>query len=152
MSLKSQIDTDIKEAMKSKDKDALRALRAIKSLIMLEETKDGNSGALSEADEIQLLSKAAKQRRESARIYHEQDRAELAKNEEDEIKVIEKYLPKQLSEDELKEKLNEIISQVGATGPKDMGKVMGNASKALAGQADGKAIANMVKTLLANIS
>jgi len=152
MSLKSQIDTDIKEAMKSKDKEALRALRAIKSLIMLEETKDGNSGDLSEAEEIQLLSKAAKQRRESARIYHEQDRAELAKNEEDEIKVIERYLPKQLSEDELKAKLSEIISQVGATGPKDMGKVMGNASKALAGQADGKAIANMVKTLLANIS
>ncbi|OJJ16669.1 glutamyl-tRNA amidotransferase [marine bacterium AO1-C] len=152
MSLKSQIDTDIKEAMKSKDKDALRALRAIKSLIMLEETKEGNSGSLSESDEIQLLSKAAKQRRESARIYHEQDRADLAKNEEDELKIIEKYLPKQLSEDQLKEKLNEIISQVGATGPKDMGKVMGNASKALAGQADGKAIANMVKTLLADIS
>lgn len=152
MSLKSQIDSDIKEAMKSKDKDALRALRAIKSLIMLEETKGGDSGDLSEADEIQILSKAAKQRRESARIYHEQGRAELAKNEEDEIKVIEKYLPKQLSEDELKEKLSEIINQVGATGPKDMGKVMGSASKALAGKADGKAIANMVKTLLASIS
>lgn len=152
MSLKSQIDTDIKEAMKSKDKEALRALRAIKSLIMLEETKDGSSGELTEAAEIQLLSKAAKQRRESARIYHEQDRADLAKNEEDEIAVIEKYLPKQLLEEELKGKLTEIISQVGATGPKDMGKVMGSASKALAGQADGKAIANMVKTLLANIS
>lgn len=152
MSLKSQIDTDIKEAMKAKDKEALRALRAIKSLIMLEETKDGSSGGLNEAAEIQLLSKAAKQRRESARIYHEQDRADLAKNEEDEIAIIEKYLPTQLSEEELKSKLTEIISQVGATGPKDMGKVMGNASKALAGQADGKAIANMVKALLANIS
>lgn len=150
MSLKTQIDADIKDAMRAKDKEALRALRAIKSLILLEETKEGRSGELGEKEEVQLLSKAAKQRRESARIYHEQGRPELAKNEEDEIAIIEKYLPKQLSEDELSAKLKEIIEQVGAASPKDMGKVMGAASKALAGQADGKAIASMVKTLLAN--
>lgn len=150
MSLKTQIDADIKDAMRAKDKDALLALRAIKSMILLEETKEGSNGALKEADEIQLLSKAAKQRRESARIYREQGRDELATKEEDEVAVIEKYLPKQLSEEELSEKLKSIISQVGASGPKDMGKVMGAASKALAGQADGKAIANMVKTLLTN--
>jgi uncharacterized protein YqeY len=150
MSLKTQIDADIKDAMRAKDKEALRALRAIKSLILLEETKEGSSGELGEKEEIQLLSKAAKQRRESARIYHEQGRPELAKNEEDEIAIIEKYLPKQLSEDELSAKLKDIIQQVGAESPKDMGKVMGAASKALAGQADGKAIASMVKTLLAN--
>lgn len=150
MSLKTQIDADIKDAMRAKDKEALRALRAIKSLIILEETKEGKTGDLSEDDEIQLLSKAAKQRRESARIFHEQNRADLAKNEEDEIAVIEKYLPQQLSEDELSAKLKEIIEQVGASSPKDMGKVMGTASKALAGQADGKAIASIVKSLLAN--
>ena len=150
MSLKTQIDADIKNAMKAKDKEALRALRAIKSLILLEETKGGKSGELGEENEIQILSKAAKQRRESARIYHEQNRADLAKNEEEEIAIIEKYLPQQLSEEELATKLKEIIQQVGASSPKDMGKVRGAASKSLAGQADGKAIANMVKSLLTN--
>lgn len=150
MSLKTKIDGDIKTAMRAKDKDRLRALRAIKSLIMLEETKEGAGDGISEAEEIKLLSKAAKQRKEAAEVYQDQNRAELAQKELDELAVIEEYLPKQLSEEELKEKLQAIIQEVGASAPSDMGKVMGRASKELAGQADGKTISQMVKTLLNN--
>lgn len=149
MSLKQQMDSDIKDAMRAKDKDSLKALRAIKSLILLEETKEGREpGDLSEEEEIKLLSKAAKQRRDSAEIYKEQSREDLAENELKELTVIEKYLPKQLSEEELRATLKEIITEVGATTPKDMGKVMGVATKKLAGQADGKVISGMVKELL----
>ncbi len=148
MSLKSQIEADIKSAMLAKDKESLRALRAIKSLILLEETKEGSQGELSTDDELKLLTKAAKQRRDSADIYTTQNRPELAEQELSELAVIERYLPKQLTEDELRAKLQEIIERTGATGPGDMGKVMGVATKELAGLADGKAISNMVKTLL----
>lgn len=148
MTLKEQIDTDIKEAMKAKEQDRLRALRAVKSMILLEETKEGSTGTLSKDDEIKLLSKAVKQRKDSADIYRQQSREDLLATEEAEIAVISNYLPKQLTEDELRTKVQELITQVGASGPGDMGKVMGAASKSLAGQADGKAISAMVKSLL----
>ncbi|WP_460914198.1 GatB/YqeY domain-containing protein [Spirosoma areae] len=153
MSLKQQIDADIKQAMLAKDQDKLRALRAIKSMILLEETKEGQSrpgqtGALKPEDETRILTKAVKQRKDSADIYRQQNRADLLGVEEAEIAVIEKYLPKQLSEDELKEKLQAIMTRIGASAPSDIGKVMGVATKELAGQADGKAISALVKQLL----
>lgn len=149
MALKQQIDTDIKEAMKAKEQDRLRALRAIKSLILLEETKDGATGGdLKPEDELKLLTKAVKQRKDSADIYRTQGREDLLQAELAEIAVIEKYLPQQLSEDELRNRLQDIIARVGATGPSDLGKVMGVATKELAGQAEGKAISAMVKNLL----
>lgn len=148
MSLKKTIEGDIKKAMLAKDKERLRALRAIKSLIMLEETKEGSGGDLSEGDEIKLLSKAAKQRRDSATVFQEQNRDDLAQKELEELAVIEEFLPKQLSEEELTTKLEEIITRVGASSPADMGKVMGTATKELAGQADGKIISKVVKSLL----
>lgn len=149
MSLKSQIEADIKSAMLAKDKDALRALRAIKSLILLEETKEGAGEGLSADDELKLLTKAAKQRRESADVYVSQNRPELAETELQELAIIERYLPKQLSEEELMVKLQEIIARTGASSPAEMGKVMGVATKELAGQADGKLISAKVKELLA---
>ncbi|WP_234736537.1 GatB/YqeY domain-containing protein [Tellurirhabdus bombi] len=150
MALKQQIDADIKEAMKAKAQDRLRALRAIKSLILLEETKEGAvGGELKPEDEIKLLTKAAKQRKDSADIYRTQNREDLLAAEMAELAVIEMYLPKQLSEEELKARLQEIISRVGASAPSDMGKVMGVATKELAGIADGKVVSAMVKALLA---
>ncbi len=153
MSLKQQIDADIKQAMLAKNQDKLRALRAIKSMILLEETKEGRSGPgqsgeLTSEDETRILTKAVKQRKDSADIYRQQNRADLLATEEAEIAVIEQYLPKQLTEDELREKLHTIIARVGASAPADMGKVMGVATKELAGQTDGKAISAMVRTLL----
>jgi hypothetical protein len=135
--------------MKAKEQDTLRALRAIKSLILLAETAEGKSGELTQEEEIKLLTKAAKQRRESAEIYKQQNREDLLKKELDELAVIEQFLPKAISDEELKAKLQEIISRVGATSAKDMGKVMGVANKELAGQADGRKISEMVKSLLA---
>lgn len=148
MALKQQIDADIKQAMLAKDQDKLRALRAVKSMILLEETKEGATGELKPEDELKILTKAVKQRKDSADIYRQQNRADLLATEEAEIAIIEQYLPKQLSEDELRERLQAIISRVGASAASDMGKVMGAATKELAGQADGKAISAMVKTLL----
>ena len=148
MSLKQQIEADIKQAMLAKDKDGLRALRAIKSLILLEETKEGATGELSSDTEMKLLTKAVKQRKDSADIYRTQNRPDLLDAELAEIAIIERYLPKQLSEAELKTRLQEIIGRVGAKSPADMGKVMGAATKELAGLADGKAISAMVKLLL----
>ena len=149
MTLKQQIDGDIKEAMKAKEQDRLRALRAIKALILLEETKDGSVGGdIKPEDEVKLLTKAVKQRRDSADIYRTQGREDLLQQELAEIGFIEKYLPQQLSEDELKTRVQDIITRVGATSPADLGKVMGVATKELAGQAEGKAISAMVKTLL----
>ncbi|MBC7568236.1 MAG: GatB/YqeY domain-containing protein [Spirosoma sp.] len=148
MSLKQQIDADIKDAMRAKDQDKLRALRAVKSLILLEETKEGQIGELKPEDETKILTKAVKQRKDSADIYRTQNRADLLATEEAEIAVIEKYLPQQLTDDELTEKLEDIIIRVGASAPSDMGKVMGVASKELAGQAEGKAISAKVKSLL----
>lgn len=151
MALKQQIEGDIKNAMLAKDKDALRALRAIKSLILLEETKEGVSGELTADAEMKLLTKAAKQRRESADIYKTQNREDLASAELQELEIIERYLPKQLSEADLKAKLQDIISRVGAKGPADMGKVMGIATKELSGQADGKLVSAQVKELLSTL-
>lgn len=148
MSLKTQVDSEIKEAMKAKDQDALRALRGIKSLILLAETSEGQNGELSTDQEMKLLMKAAKQRKESADMYLSNNRNDLAEIEQKELAVIEKFLPKQLSEAELTDKLKEIIGRVGAKGPQDMGKVMGTATKELAGLADGKVVSAMVKNLL----
>ena len=147
MSLKLNLETEIKKAMLAKDKDRLRALRGIKSLIMLEETKGGNQG-VSEADELKILTKAAKQRRDSADIYQQQNREDLASVELAELEIINEFLPKQLSEGELEFELKRIMAEVGAEGPKDMGKVMGAATKQLAGKADGKTISQKVKSLL----
>ncbi|GAB4400148.1 MAG: GatB/YqeY domain-containing protein [Microscillaceae bacterium] len=151
MSLKSKIENDLKEAMRAKDKDRLRALRAIKSLILLEETKEGGTGHISEEEEIKMLRKAVKQRRDSAEIYQSQNRTDLAEVELAELAIIETYLPRQLSEAELESEVRAIVAETGAKGPSDMGKVMGVASKQLAGQADGKAISAMVKTILSNL-
>jgi uncharacterized protein len=150
MSLKTHIDSDIKKAMLAQEKEKLTALRSIKSLILLEETKEGRTQGtdLTETEEIQILSKAAKQRRESAEIFEQQGRQDLADKEKAELLVIETYLPKQLSEDEIKEILKGIVAKVGASAPSDMGKVMGVATKELAGKADGKVISQLVKQLL----
>lgn len=148
MTLKQRIEEDIKQAMRDKNQDTLRALRAIKSLILLEETKEGAAAQLSDDDELKLLTKAAKQRRDSAAIYQEQNRPDLLEKEVAEIAVIEKYLPKQLTEEEVKAKLQEILERVGAKSPSDVGKVMGVAMKELAGQTDGKVVQVLVKSLL----
>lgn len=150
MSLKEQIDADIKRAMLAKEKDELKTLRAIKSMILLAETEKGASGNISSDVEIQLLTKAAKQRKESADTFAAAGRQELADNELAELKVIEKYLPKQLSPDELLKAIRKIVNEVGASGPQDMGKVMGRATKELAGQAEGKTISSLVKEMLSN--
>jgi len=148
MSLKTNIEKEIKQAMLAKDKDRLRGLRAIKSMIMLEETKGGSEKGLSDAEELQILIKAAKQRKDSIEIFEKQDRKDLAEVEATELEVINEFLPKQLSDEELTVELEAIISQTGASSPKDMGKVMGMATKKLAGIADGKAISQKVKALL----
>ncbi len=147
MSLENKINSDLKEAMKSKDKVSLRGIRAIKSAILLQKT-DGSGVELDEAGEIKLLQKLIKQRKDSLEIYEKQERTDLAQNEKEEIEVITRYLPKQFTPEELEEKLKEIISSVGATSMKDMGKVMGMASKQFAGKADGKTISTIVKKLL----
>lgn len=148
MSLKQQIEADIKKAMLAKEKDELRALRSIKSMILLAETEKGSKGELNVDAENKMLMKAAKQRKDSAEIYQQQGRDDLAQTELEELEVINRYLPKQLSDEELKAELEKIISVLGASGPQDMGKVMGKATKALAGKADGKQISEQVKNLL----
>jgi uncharacterized protein YqeY len=150
MSLKQQIDTDIKNAMKAKNKEELQALRSIKSMILLAESEKGAEESLSQDAEMKLLMKAAKQRKESAETYKENGRDDLADAELLELEVIERYLPKQMSEEELIEKLKEIIDKVGASGPQDMGKVMGVATKEFAGKADGKMISQLVKQILSS--
>lgn len=150
MSLKDQIDTDIKQAMLNRQKDELRALRAIKSLILLAETEKGNKEELKGDAEIGILMKAAKQRKDSIRIYEDQGRQDLAQKEKAELTIIELYLPKQMTEDEIEDELKSIIASTGAQGMQDMGKVMGQATKKLAGKAEGKKIAELTKKLLAN--
>ena len=149
MSLKIQIDAQIKAAMLAREQARLMALRDIKKFILLEETKEGKTGELTSDEEMKLLAKAAKQRKDSADIYRQQNRPDLLDKELAELLVIEEFLPKQLSEEDLKAKIQEMITRVGASAPSDMGKVMGIASKELAGLADGKAISMMVKALLA---
>ena len=149
MSLLDTVNKDIVQAMKSKEDATLRALRGIKSAILLAQTEKGASDELSAEKEMQLLTKLVKQRKESLDIYTAQNRADLAADEAAEIAVIERYLPAQMSEDELKTALEKIIAETGASGPGDLGKVMGVATKSLAGKADGKAISAMVRNLLA---
>lgn len=148
MSLKQQIDSDIKSAMLAKNKEELEALRSIKSMILLAETEKGSVAELTSDTESKILMKAAKQRKESADIFQQQNRTDLAQKELFQLEIINRYLPKQLSLDELSAELKKIITEVGATGPQDMGKVMGTATKKLAGKADGKMISEIVKKLL----
>ena len=149
MNLEQKVMAEMKDAMKSKDEAALRGLRAIKAEIIKAKTEPGAGGELSEDTENKMLQKMLKQRKDSLEIYHTQNRDDLAKKEEEEIAIIEKFLPKQMDEAELKEALKKIIERVGATSPADMGKVMGVATKELAGKADGKTISSAVKELLA---
>ena len=149
MSLESKIMESLKTAMKAKDEAGLRTLRSIKAAIIIEKTAEGSKGELTEADELKMLTKLAKQRRDSLDIYKKQDRPDLAKTEEEELAIIEGFLPKQLTADELRDELKKIIAESGASSPADMGKVMGAASKTLAGRADGRAISEGVKSLLA---
>ena len=140
---------ELKAAMLAKDEAALRSLRAIKAAILLAKTAEGGSGEITEDDEIKLLQKMVKQRKDSLEIFTQQNRPELAAKEAEEIAVIEKFLPKQLSAEEIRAELEKIIAATGASSPADMGKVMGAATKQLAGKADGKTISALVKELLA---
>jgi uncharacterized protein YqeY len=149
MSLEQKVMAELKTAMLSKNEGALRGLRAIKAAIIVAKTAEGAHGELKEADETKLLQKLVKQRKDSLEIYQKQNRPDLAVKEEEEIGIIEKFLPQQLGEAELRAALLAIISETGASSPADMGKVMGVASKQLAGQADGKTIGALVKELLA---
>ena len=148
MSLKLKIEQEIKTAMLQKNKDRLRALRAIKSMILIAETERGAAITLNEEAEIKILSRAAKQRRDSLKIYQDQGRKDLADIERDELQVIEAFLPRQLNQDELETAVRNIIIKIGATSPKDIGKVMGRASRELFGKVDGKVLSTLVKTLL----
>lgn len=148
MALEQNIMAEMKEAMKAKNEAALRGLRAIKAAIILAKTAEGSNGELQEADEVKLLQKLVKQRKDSLEIFEKQNRPDLAEKEKEELAIIEKFLPQQLGEEELKTIIANIIKEVGATGPADMGKVMGAANKQLAGQADGKTISSVVKQLL----
>lgn len=140
---------ELKTAMLAKDEAALRSLRAVKAAILLAKTSEGAGGELKADDEIKLLQKLVKQRKDSLEIFEQQKRDDLAKKEREEIAVIEKFLPQQLSPGEIKEELVKIIADTGASSPADMGKVMGAATKQLAGRADGKTISALVKELLA---
>ena len=149
MSLEQQIMTEMKEAMKARNEGVLRALRGIKAEIIKAKTEPGAGGEIDEATELKFLQKMMKQRRDSLEIFEKQGREDLAIKEKEEMAVIEKFLPKQMNEAELKETVKKIIAETGASTPADMGKVMGVASKQLAGKADGKMISNLVKELLA---
>jgi len=144
MSLEQKLMTDLKTAMKAKDQAALRSIRAVKAALLIMKT-DGSGNEIDEAAEIKLLQKLVKQRRDSLEIFEQQDREDLAVKEREEIKVIEKYLPAQMSEEEIRTHVTDIINSTGASGMKDMGRVMGAANKKMAGQADGKSIATIVK-------
>ncbi|MBL6591447.1 MAG: GatB/YqeY domain-containing protein [Flavobacteriaceae bacterium] len=148
MSLLEIIDNNIKSAMKSKDSVTLESLRAVKSAILLFKTQSGSSNDISSEDEINILQKLVKQRKESADIYKNQNRLELSEVELNQASVIESYLPKQMSRDELSEVISQIITKLGATTMKEMGKVMGLASKELSGKSDGKTISEIVRKKL----
>ena len=149
MSLFDQVSKDIVAAMKAKDKVRLEALRNIKKFFIEAKTAPGANDTLDDAVALKILAKLTKQGRDTAALYHEQNRPDLAEEEEAQAKVIEEYLPKALTPEELEAEVKAIIAQVGATSAKDMGKVMGVASKQLAGRADGRAISTLVKQLLA---
>ena len=148
MGLEQKIMGELKTAMLAKDEKSLRSLRAIKAAILLAKTAEGSGGELKEEDETKLLQKLVKQRKDSLEIFRQQNRTDLAQKEEEEIEVISKFLPAQLSADEIRVVLKKIIAETGAKSPADMGKVMGMATKELAGKADGKTISALVKDLL----
>jgi len=148
MSLVERVNNDLKQAMLKKDEAGLRAIRAIKAAIIIAQTEKGGSKDLTEDTEMKLLQKLVKQRKDSLEIYKQQNRADLALKEQEELDVIEKYLPAQMSDDDLKAELQKIIEQTGAQSPQEMGKVIGVAMKQLAGKADGKKISELVKQLL----
>ena len=148
MNLEQKIMADLKTAMLAKDEAALRSLREVKAAILLAKTSEGAAGELKVEDEIKLLQKLVKQRKDSLEIFQQQNRADLAKKEEEEIAIISKFLPQQMSAEEVKAELIKIIAAVGASSPADMGKVMGAATKQLGGKADGKTISTLVKELL----
>ena len=149
MSLEQKIMAEMKDAMKAKNEAALRGLRAIKAEIIKAKTEPGAGGEINEEKELSVLQKMMKQRKDSLEIYQQQNRADLAQKEQEEIAIIEKFLPKQLSAEELKAELQKIIAETGASSSADMGKVMGVATRQLAGKADGKTISATVKELLA---
>jgi uncharacterized protein YqeY len=148
MSLEQKIMAELKTSMLAKDEKTTRSLRAIKAAILLAKTSEGGTGEISEDEEIKMLQKMVKQRKDSLDIYEKQNRPDLAQKEKEEIEVIEKFLPKQMSQEELKAEIQTIIAETGASSPADMGKVMGAATKKLAGKADGRTISSMVKELL----
>jgi len=148
MSLEQKIMGELKTAMLAKDEKTVRSLRAIKAAILLAKTSEGGTGELKEEDEIKMLQKMVKQRKDSLEIYQQQNRADLAGKEKEEIEVIEKFLPKQMSGEELRSEIKKIIEETGAASPADMGKVMGAATKKFAGKADGKTISSVVKEML----
>ena len=148
MSLENKIMTSMKESMKSKDQTSLRALRAIKSAIIVHKTQKGSSDEITNEDELKILQKLVKQRKDSADIYQTQGRMDLAQPELDEIKIIEQFLPEAMSEDEIESEVKKVIDQTGAEGMKDMGKVMGIVTKKLMGKADGKTISTIVRNNL----
>ena len=148
MNLEQKVMAGIKTAMLAKDEKSLRSLRAIKAAIILAKTSEGAGGELKPEDEIKMLQKLVKQRKDSPEIYEKQNREDLAQKEREEIEVIEQFLPKQMSQEELREKLSGIIKELGASSPADLGKVMAAATKQLAGQADGKTISAVAKEIL----
>jgi len=148
MSLEEKINSDLKAAMMAKDEAGLRGIRAIKAAILLAKTEKGSTGIITEEKEATILQKMVKQRRESLEIFEKENRAELATKEKEEIEIIERYLPAMLGEDEVRAGIQKIITELGVTSQKEMGKVMGAASKAFAGKADNKMVADIVKSLL----
>ena len=148
MALIDKISESIMVSMKEKDTVSLESLRAVKSALLLAQTQKGNSSGVSKEDEIKILQKLVKQRKESAEIYISQNRSELAEVEFNQYKIIERFLPKQMSVDEVEKIISDLINKTGASGMKDMGKIMGMASKQLSGKADGKTISNIVRTKL----
>lgn len=149
MSLEQKIMAELKTAMLAKDEKTVRSLRAIKAAIIIAKTAEGSKGDVNEEEEVKLLQRLIKQRRDSLEIYQQQNRQDLAIKEQEEIEVIGKFLPRQLTEQELRDHLQKIIESSGSSGPADMGKVMGIATKELSGKAEGKAISSIVKELLA---
>jgi uncharacterized protein len=149
MSLEEKINNDLKDAMRSKDEAALRALRAVKSAILIARTDKGAASQLTGEDEVKILQKLVKQRRESSEIYKQQNREDLATVEQEELEIIEKYLPAQMSDPDLRAEIEKIIEETGATSPAEMGKVMGVASKRLAGKADNRKISEITREMLA---
>jgi uncharacterized protein YqeY len=147
LTLEETVNNELKSAMLSKDEVALRALRALKSALLLEKTS-GSGKELDEATGVRIVQKLVKQRNDSIQIYNDQGRGDLAQAEQDEVKVLMRFMPKQMTDEEIREELKQIISKVGASGPSDTGKVMGMASKHFAGKADNRIVASIVKELL----